>query len=210
MCTYSPYHVLFFFEPTRSLFLLLVLFFFLEIFSCRGLIESKNHGCLYHPPKSLCGEDQTRSRISCMSCWSLLVRRNMLRTRFALPIHQLSCSLWNSHGKYHKDTIFYSMENETNEKTYDSAHKYPFQERLPLRRPIALPFVDFFLDFFFSLPSEISVPSTASKKSTPPNCNFKCLWHALHASSYGIPISAVGMNEFSAHSMQEMTKSDGK
>ena len=109
--------------------------FFLEIFSCRGLIESKNHGCLYHPPKSLCGEDQTRSRISCMSCWSLLVRRNMPRTRFALPIHQLSCSLWNSHGKYHKDTIFYSMENETNEKTYDSAHKYPFQGEVA-------PFVD--------------------------------------------------------------------
>ena len=138
----------FFFAPTRSLFLLLVLFF-LEIFSCHGLIRSKITVAL-PPSQKFVREDQTRSRISCMSCWSLLVRRNMLRTRFALPIHQLSCSLWNSHGKYHKDTIFYSMENETNEKTYDSAHKYPFQGEVApfVDQLLCLLSISFWISFF--------------------------------------------------------------
>ena len=175
------------------------------------MIRSKNHGCLYHPPKSLCDEDQTRSRILCTSCSSLLAQRNMPRTRFASPIPQLSCSLWNFHGKYRKDTIFYSKENGTNETTYGSAHKYPFQGEVALfaDQSLCLLSISFWISFFHYL-TKFLFHQLHQKKSTPLNCSFKCLWHALHASSYGFPISTAGMNEFSAHSMQETTKSDGK
>ena len=131
-CGSQLYLTYFFFSPQHVRSSCSSFYFFLEIFSCHGLIRSKNHGCLCRPPKSLCDEDQTRSHILCTSCSSLLAQRNMPRTRFASPIPQPSCSLWNFHGKYRKDTIFYSKENGTNETTYGSAHKYPFQGEVDL------------------------------------------------------------------------------